>query len=288
MARSKEFHSNFSAGALSPELLMRQDTEQYQNGAKRLDNFRCLIGGGAKRRPGSWHQADMAATGRAEAFVVNQDIKYVIVFSDGRMDAFAVDLADGTLTAAGGLGSCPWTGDIWRKMDMTQSGNTAFLTHPSMPTQVLSRTGDASWAIARFAFFTGPAGRPEQPYLKLAAQAVTLQPSALTGSITLTLGGTGTAYFGSNRVGEYLRYQKKTCLITAVAADGLSVTATVIETLPDTLTLTVSDTSKFAVGEVVEGDVTSAKGVVTSIADATHLNVVITDKLTIFTTSDKL
>jgi hypothetical protein len=36
MARRKTLQTNFSAGELAPELAMRQDTEQYKNGAKSL------------------------------------------------------------------------------------------------------------------------------------------------------------------------------------------------------------------------------------------------------------
>lgn len=289
MARSSLFQSNFSAGALAPELLARQDTEQYQNGAKRLDEFRCLIGGGATRRPGSWNLAALASSARAEAFIVNQSTKYVMVFTNGRVDAYLINTTTGDLTASGSVASCPWTGTIWNEMDIVQSGNTAFLVHNSMAPQVLTRTGAATWTVANFSFYSGPASRPEQPYLKLAATAVTLAPSALTGSITLTLGGTSTAYFTSSYVGEYVRYLKRACLVTAVATDGLSCTATVIETLPDTYDLTVGASAKFAVGEVVEGSVTSAKGIVTSIGGSTSITIALTGlSLIAPTTSDTL
>jgi hypothetical protein len=289
MARSANLQTNFSAGALAPELIARQDTEQYQNGAKTLDEFRCLIGGGVTRRPGSWREADLPGSSRAEPFIVNQTTKYVLNFGDGRMDAYAMNVTTGALTAAGSVSGALWTGSIWREMDVVQSANTMFLTHNSMRTQVLTRTGASTWTVGNFSFFTGPAARPEQPYLKLAAAAVTLQPSALTGSITLSLGGTSTSYFGASRVGEYIRYESRACLMTAVAGDGLSCTATVLETLPDTEDLTVASTAKFAVGEVVEGSVTSAKGVVTTITDSTHMTVVLNgENLIAFTTADTL
>lgn len=288
MARTESLQTNFSAGEIAPELDMRQDTEQYQAGAKSLRNLRCLIGGGVTRRPGSWRLISNPGRSRVEAFIVNQSTKYVAVFGDGRAEFYLQDINTGLLTAAGSVSGALWTGNIFREMDVEQSGNTMFLMHNDMRTQVLTRTGAATWTVANFTFFTGPSGRLEQPYLKIAAPAVTLQPSALTGSITLTLGGTVTAWFGSAHVGQYVRYQGKACLITAVAVDGLSCTATVVETLPDTLDLTVASTAKFSVGEVTEGSVTGAKGVVTTITDATHMTVVITDKLIIYTTADTI
>src|SRR5262245_8787244 len=102
MARRKPLQTNFSAGELAPDILMRQDTEQYQSGAKSLRNRRCMIGGGTKRRPGTRRFAELVQEGRAESFVVNQTTRYILVFSAGRMDAFVQDIATGRLTAAGG------------------------------------------------------------------------------------------------------------------------------------------------------------------------------------------
>jgi hypothetical protein len=88
MARRKSLQTNFSAGELAPELSMRQDTEQYRNGAKSLRNMRCLIGGGVTRRPGTRKQAELSQDALAIEFIVNQATMYNLVFSAGRMDAF--------------------------------------------------------------------------------------------------------------------------------------------------------------------------------------------------------
>jgi len=278
MARHKSLQTNFSAGELAPDLGMRQDTEQYQNGAKSLRNRRCLIGGGTKRRPGTWRKSDLPGPCRLVEFVVNQTTSYFIAIGDGFMFAYT-----SAGVAAGSLSGCPWIGNIWRELDYVQSGNTMFVVHKDMIPQVVTRTGASSWALANFGYYIGPAARPEQPYLKLAAQVVTLQPSALTGSITLTASD---AVLVARHVGSYIRYVKKACLITAVAANGLSCTATVIETLPDTQTLTVTSTAKFAVGESVTGSTSSAEGFVTEVTDGTHMNVLQTNGLIPFTTEN--
>lgn len=278
MARRKTLQTNFSAGELAPDLGMRQDTDQYQNGAKSLRNRRCLIGGGTKRRPGSWNKADLPGPCRLFEWVVNQSTAYFVAIGDGFFFAYTTDGV-----AAGSISGCPWTGDIWRELDFVQSGNTMFLVHTDMVQQVVTRTGAATWSRQAFSYYSGPAGRPEQPYLKLAAPSVTLQPSALTGSITLTA---SSAVLQSGHVGSYIRYVKKACLVTAVASDGLSCTATVIETLPDTQTLTVTSTAKFAVGESVTGATSNAEGFVTAVTDATHLNIIQTNGLIPFTTEN--
>jgi hypothetical protein len=273
MPKHAVLQTSTGAGELAPELAMRQDTEQYRNGAKSLRNRRCLIGGGNVRRPGSWWLANLPGPARLRRWVVDQTTAYVIAFGDGRMDAYQLDG-----TPAGGLSGCPWTGHIWREMKFEQSGNTAFVTHPNMREQIITRTGASSWSRADFAFATGPAGRPEQPYLKFAADNVTLQPSGLTGSITLTASAN---VFEPGHVGHYIRYLKKACLVTGYISPT-QVTATVIEKLPETLQLTVASSANFAVDEVVQGATSGAKGQITAIPSGTTINVVITQGLTRF------
>lgn len=273
MARRKTLQTNFSAGELAPELAMRQDTEQYRNGAKSLRNMRCLIGGGAKRRPGTRWLDELTQDSLPVEFIVNQTTMYILCFSSGRVDAFQPDG-----NAAGSVTGCPWTGSIWSQMDWVQSGNTIFLVHPNMKVQKLVRTGAATWSRTDFTFFAGAGGRTEQPYYKVADALMTLAPSALTGSITLQ---TSASLFVSAHVGQKIRYIGREITITAVT-DGDTATGTVVELLPPTQTCTVTSSANFAVGEVVLGDTSAAKGEVTGIPDATHLTVVIIQKLTPF------
>lgn len=282
MPRRKTLQTNFSAGEIAPQIAMRQDTDQYASGAKSLRNRRCLIGGGTVRRPGSVWQDDLEGAGILAEFVVNQTTQYIVVFNATRMDAYVRDTTTGELTAAGSLTSCPWTASIYTEMDWVQSGNTMFLTHPDMPIQTITRTGASSWSRLAYAFFIGPASRPEQPYLKVVNSLITLQPSALTGSVTLTA---SSAVFVADHVGQYIRYIGRTLLITGFT-DSTHVTATVIETLPGTYTLTVASSGVFAVGQVVEGATSGAKGVITGIPDATHVTAVVTERLTSWTTEN--
>jgi len=282
VARTKKLQTNFSAGELAPELGMREDTEQHQNGARSLHNRRCLIGGGTVRRPGSWRDINLPGPSRLVRWIVNRTTQYVVAFADGRADFYARNILTGALTAAGSLSSCPWTGSIWREMGVVQAANTMFLTHTDMVPRIITRTGATTWALTTFAFRVGPSSRLEQPYLKFAEATRTLTASDVTGSITLTISG-ATPYFVAAHVGTYIRYHKKAALITAVAANGLSCTATVVERLPETQSLTVTSTQDFSVGEIVEGATSGAKGIVTEITSPTVLVVVILEKLIVFT-----
>jgi hypothetical protein len=275
MARRKTLQTSFAAGELAPEVAMRQDTDQYQNGAASLLNRRMLIGGGHVRRPGSWLEAVLGTDPIITEFIVNQTTQYILSFTAGAMHAYVRDTTTGHLTAAGSITGAPWSGTIYKEMDWVQRGNVIFLAHASMITQRIERTGAATWSRANFAFSVGAASRPEQPYLKVASPAITLRPSALTGSVTLLASA---AVFVAGHVGQYIRYLGKAMLITAVT-DTTHATATVIETLPTTQTLTVTSSASFATSESVAGVTSGAKGFVTGIPDATHLTVVVSEGL---------
>jgi hypothetical protein len=284
MARSTPLQTNFSSGEIAPDLDARQDTEQYANGARSLLNRRCLIGGGTKRRPGSWYQAQLSGEAWAVDFIVDQTTNYVLCFGSGRVDAFIRDPDTGELTASGSVTGCDWIGTIWEEMDYEQSGDTAFLTHVDMHPQILTRTGAATWTVTDFSFYTsGP--RTEQPYYKTAADSRTLRTNSLTGSVTLTISGSG-AHFTADHVGTIVRYLGRETEVTAFAADGLSCTATVLEKLPGTFELTVTSSAAFTVGESVAGATTGARGVVSAIADGTHLTVYLDGDLIEFTTEN--
>ena len=203
---------------------MRQDTDQYQNGAKSLLNRRMLIGGGHVRRPGSWWEDDLAGDAIIADFIVNQTTQYILAFTDGLMTAYLRNVVTGHLTLSGTCAG-PWTGDIFKEMDWVQRANVIFLTHISMIPQRIERTSTTTWVRTDFAFAVGPSLRPEQPYLKLTSALSTLQPGAVSGSVALFA---SEGIFVSAHIGTYVRYLGKAMLITSVSNSQVAV-ATVIE-----------------------------------------------------------
>jgi hypothetical protein len=276
--RRKVLQTNFSAGELAPELAMRQETDQYRNGAKSLLNMRCLIGGGVTRRPGTGLVDDLTARSIAVEFTVNQSTRYVLCFAAGKV---AIYTSDGVLAQT--ITGAPWGTAIWEDMDFEQSGDTMFVTHKEMPIQLLGRASTGTFSRAALSFYVGAGGRTEQPYYKIAPASWTLAPSALTGAITLQIAGGN--LFVTQHVGQIIRYLSREILITAIT-DGDTATGTVIEPLPPTQTLTVTASTNFAIGEAVLGDDSGARGQVTGIPDGTHLTVVIIRGLTQFVAED--
>ena len=52
MASTRQFVRSWSGGEIAPELFGRLDDARYQQGAERLRNFICRVGGSLQRRPG--------------------------------------------------------------------------------------------------------------------------------------------------------------------------------------------------------------------------------------------
>lgn len=284
MPRRKTLQTSFSAGELSPEVAMRQDTDQYQNGAKSLLNRRMLLGGGHARRPGSWWEAQLGTDPIIAEFTVNQTTQYVLSFTAGAMHAYIRNTTTGHLSAAGSINSCPWTGTIYKEMDWVQRGNVIFLTHTSMKPQRIERTGPGSWGRTDFAYTIGSALRPEQPYLRVVSPTITIQPSARTGNIIIEA---SSAMFVAAHAGQYIRYLGKSMLITGFI-DSTHINATVVEALPPTVTQTVANSSGFFVGDVIQGATSSVRGKVTAIPDATHITAVVLEGYAPFQTTEDI
>jgi hypothetical protein len=275
MPRSASLQTNFSSGEIAPGLLMRRDTQQYRDGAKSLLNRRCLLEGGTSRRPGTRWLAGLINEARLEEWVVDTTTSYIAAFSDGRVDFFTP-----AGVAAGELTGCPWTGSLWQEMDYEQLSNTAFIAHQSFMTQVVTRTGASSWARNDLSFITGPSGNTYQPFYKTAEDAVTITPSDVTGSVTLT---SSAALFVAGHVGKRFKYQNKELNVTGFTS-STQVTATVIERLPPTYNIVLTaaatgfiDANSIFVGDVVEGSVSGARGVVTAVNTGTNTITVLLD-----------
>jgi len=258
VSKKKQLQTTFIAGELAPLLGMRVDTKQYANGAKSLLNRRCLIGGGTSRRPGTRDLTGFfGISNRLVDFVFNENEQYICMFSwdasaGGVMIAY---LPDGTY--AGSTVGGPWTPGIIQEMDWMQTANTIIVTHSTFKPVVITRIGPAAWESHTIEFFSsGP--RLEQPYFKLAPHTATLQPSAYTGAITLIVGN---GWFRQDHVGQIFRYLGREILITGVS-DGTNASGNVLEKLPPSFIVGVSDSSVFTAGETVVGSDSGAKGVI--------------------------
>jgi len=219
MARLSTQKTSFTAGEIAPELLGRGDLRAYENGAASLQNVFIHPTGGLSRRAGLRYVDSARGAGRLVPFEFNTEQVYLIAFSDLYADVYNGDTKVASII-------CPWTEAEVSEISWVQSADTLLVVHASHPPKKIVRTTETSWQVTDWTFID-ESGRTQQPHHKFADDAITLQASAATGTITLTASAD---VFVANHVGTRFRFGNKEVEITAFTSTTLA-TATVKETL---------------------------------------------------------
>lgn len=216
--------TNFTAGEVSRRLLGRGDLRAYENGALTLRNLFIHPTGGVTRRAGMRFVDTVAGGGRLIDFEFNTEQTYLLVVNAGTLRIYQDDTLIATLAS-------PWTLSQIASLNWTQSADTLLIVHPDVPPKKLTRSGAGVWALTDWVFDTAASStKIFQPMFKFADAAVTLTPSATTGSITLTASA---SVFVASHAGTRLRVGGKEVQVTTFASATV-VQANVIETLAGT------------------------------------------------------
>jgi hypothetical protein len=147
-------------------------------------------------------------------FEFNTEQTYLLLLTDRLMRIFSDEIRIAELVT-------PWTADQLRQLNWTQSADTLLIVHPEVPPKQLTRIEVAQWVLSDWTFFSQN-GRTYAPHFKFAGDWATLQPSATTGTVTVTASD---PVFASQHVGVRLRIGNKETKIveflspTAVRAD---------------------------------------------------------------------
>jgi hypothetical protein len=200
---------------LAPELLGRADLRAYENGARRLRNVVIQPTGGVSRRPGLRHVAMLPGPARLLPFEFNTEQTYLMVLTAGNLAVYAADRKIAELVA-------PWTETMLPQIGFTQNADTLLLTHPDMRPQKVQRS-NAGWSITPWSF-------TQDAYFRFAAPEVTLTPSALNGTITISASA---SVFAVEHIGVRLRIGGKRVLVAAVNSPS-TIVASVEQTLLST------------------------------------------------------
>jgi hypothetical protein len=199
--------------------------------------------------------------------------RYVRVETDGIPMAFGVKLPNEAQFVirvwAGKLGIFDSTGtQVYSTTSFVADQASAWVAETGYKVIVGSSAGmyvltyaSGSWSIAAFAFDTAPGNELAQPYWSFVG-GLTLTPSALTGSITVTASA---ALFSASWIGMRIRYAYREILITAYTS-ATQVTGTVISELPPTYRITMTSTVGFLVNDVVVGDTTGFQGLIVAVS----------------------
>jgi hypothetical protein len=199
MTRVSPLLSSFNGGEWSPHLYGRTDLSRYASACKRVENFIPLVQGAATRRPGTrFVAAPKDLTGvRLIPFEFSITQAYVIEAGSGY---FRFYMNGGRIETAPGVPyeiATPYGAQHLDRLKWTQSADVLYLCHPDLQPRKLTRTGHTSWTLTALDAQDGPYGEVN------GESAKTLQPSATTGSVTIT--AAGFAPFVAGDVGRLVR-----------------------------------------------------------------------------------
>ena len=245
MARIRVPLNNFQFGEVSPALTSRTDTKVYTNAAEEVRNFFIRSEGGLKKRTGTKRihnfgsnpaftaLASLRQSVRIEPFIFSDDEKYIIAFSNTRIEIFQISPTDGTVSSIQSLTSQSWlvnttSASYLEEITFAQQGDLMFICHNTFQTRILERTSLTTFTVSTFNFDTSRDGNDIfQPYFSFQPLGMTISASGTTSSVTLT---TSADYFESGHVGIDLLIGETRARITNFTS-ATQVTATIQGTL---------------------------------------------------------
>jgi hypothetical protein len=249
MQRARVPLTNFQYGEISPSLSSRTDSAIYNSSGQSVKNFFLMSEGGVQKRGGfkALHDftditEDTSITQQVRIIPFNfsDDEQYVVALSDGKARFFYLNPTTGAVTSVATVttdvnsATVPWTEEYLHEITYAQGGDILFLCHPTFQCQQIVRTGLSSFQVEPFEFQERAGGaKLYQPYYSFQASGVTLDPSATTGSITLT---TSADYFDTTgkHDGVKLYYHGSEITINSVT-NATTASATVTDELFATL-----------------------------------------------------
>ena len=279
MARIRVPLNNFSFGEVSPSLRSRTDSPVYVAAAESVKNFFIRAEGGVINRPGTkriyefnhTYDSSLPQQIRLEPFVFSDDEKYIIAFSNTRIDIFRIDLAGAvsfvqTLTVDVNGDPVPVTDANLNQITYSQKGDFMFIAHRTFLCRELVRTGLTSFEMRLFEFDESIDGNKKyQPYYNFQGAGTTIAASASSGTVTLTCSQN---YFDAAHAGTRLLIGETEAIISAYIS-ATQVTAVLQGTLKTQLDIdalkTKKDSNKVEVTHALHG---LANGAAVVIAEA--------------------
>lgn len=248
MAKFRSIKNSLIAGEISPSAYGRTDLPQHVHACKTLKNMIPMLSGGGYRRPGTLFEDSLAAAD----FTAPRLIPFVVSRSESYMVALTRDLAAASATAgivsiyrptdtfnpstaATVTGNHPYidvNDDFYRQYEdvqFAQSVDVMTLVHPDYSPRIITRTSTDNFTVGIFNVgLSGASGRDSVPYRAQNTTAITLTPSATSGSINLTASA---AFFNSGHVGALFKINHAGtigCVQITGYTNSTTVTGTVI------------------------------------------------------------
>ena len=198
--------SAFTSGEISPKAKGRVDLTRYTVGAAKIFNYVVLPQGGVYRRSGTRYVGQTKYSGSTNSFtrliefIFSQSQSYILEFGNGYIRFYR----NGAQLTSGGSPvevATPYAAADLPLLKYCQSADLLYLTHPSYPPTILSRTSDTSWSFYNVPFSDGP--YQDQNYAQnVFYPNVTMTTDALTGSVNIA---SSVTLFQPSDVGRFIQ-----------------------------------------------------------------------------------
>jgi hypothetical protein len=260
VARSKQsvIQRDMSLGEARKDFLERDDLDVRSISLKTASNVRATATGAIDARPGLQYVRP-AESDHYQMVEINP--------ADGEIYGLLVDDSGLTVLNEDGTVKQTITSVDWSASDdlyVLPLGEETLIGAESLGIKVLAYDG-STFSVNDFSFLEGVGGTIAQPYWVF-EDGITIQPSALTGTITITASPSGWWPSPSTILdGTRIRYLGQEIEITGIT-NATTLAGTVVDSLPPTFNVTVSDGSEYRVGQVVVGQDTNYQGIITAIA----------------------
>jgi hypothetical protein len=193
------------------------DITRYQNGMKRLTNWRVLIPGGLTRRPGTKYVATAAGVAVLRPFEPSTSDAYMLALSHQAIRFYKDTAYLGVQIAS------PYTSADLRRVRTAQVNDVMVLVHSAYAPRRLIRTAPTTFVLSNFPFYPPPtheAGSKPSAFIEL---------SATTGTITITA---SQAAFNTADAQRVLSAGTGRAIITTITSSTV-VSALVLDTFDD-------------------------------------------------------
>lgn len=250
--------TDFSAGEIDSAIKRDNKNPIMLAGVRQASNLRILNTKGLQNRSG--RRALFKESARVEEILMAPGVTYYLAFPSGFLRVYD---ATGTQVFSEAR---PWSATAAKDVVWAVSDKSVYVAFAGMRPRVLTWDGATTWTAADYAEYVN-GNQKRTAFYRISPKNITMQPSDVTGSVTLTFSAGMNLVPG--HVGTRMRFVTNQLLITAVA-DATHATATVEETLFGTSIMVIPDVNgKIAIGDVVIGNATNATGVVVSIVGTT-------------------
>ena len=268
MARRKDIivQNDFSLGAIRPEAVERDDTALVGQSLKEAKNTITLTTGALQSRPGTVYVSatdshagwniDLGSGRVYDLHIVPDGV--ILYNQDGSTEA---SFTSATWTSISAKWGSPVFADVQFWVVPDPDSSAIIIGAQNFPQHALVVDAAGSWSFGALNYAVSTAGVVRQPYWNY-YNGVTIQPSARTGTITVTA---SSGIWTAAHAGLRIRYGEREIVFTTYSSATV-MNATVTEELAPTLDITVASVSGYQLGEAVEHDTAGGQGIIVGIA----------------------